>query len=112
VGIISFKTTENIKIIVEELDEIMENLDLGESSGYSDKGFDENFDNNHQPVDDFMICCDSTSDKSTDTWKKGFELYRDDQTIFSSSNSRVNHQYQVFASSVTTQRNSTTTTIQ
>jgi hypothetical protein len=43
-----------------------------------------------------MICCDNTSDKSTDTWKIGLELYEDDHTIFSSSNSRVHHQYQVF----------------
>jgi hypothetical protein len=44
---VSFKPTENIEYIVEELDKIMENLNLGESSGYSDKDFDENFDNNH-----------------------------------------------------------------
>jgi hypothetical protein len=88
---------ENIKGTVEELDKIMENLDFREASGYSEKGSGENFDGNHQPVGDFMICCDSTSDKSTDTWKTGLELYEDDQTIFSSSSSRINHQYQVFA---------------
>jgi hypothetical protein len=44
-----------------------------------------------------MICCDSTSDKSTDTWKTGLELHEDDQTIFSSSSSKTNHRYQVFA---------------
>jgi hypothetical protein len=44
-----------------------------------------------------MICCDSTSAKSTDTWKPGLELHEDDQTIFSSSSSKINHQYQVFA---------------
>jgi hypothetical protein len=43
-----------------------------------------------------MICCDSTSDKPTDTWKARLELYEDDQTIFSSSSSKINHQYQVF----------------
>jgi hypothetical protein len=37
---------ENIEDTVEELDEIMENLDLGNSSGHLDKGFDENYDNN------------------------------------------------------------------
>jgi hypothetical protein len=88
---INFKPTKNIRSIVEELDKIMENLDLGESSGYSEKGFSKNFDNNHQPVGDFMICCDSTSDKSTDMWKTGLELYEDDQTIFSSSSSKINH---------------------
>jgi hypothetical protein len=30
-------------------------------------------------------------------WKIGLELYDDDQTYFSSSNSGVNNQYQVFA---------------
>jgi hypothetical protein len=88
---------ENIINIVEELDEIMENLNLGKSSGYSDKGSDENFDNNNQQVRDFMNCYNSTSDKSTDTWKTGLELYEDDQTIFSSSNSITSHQFQVFA---------------
>jgi hypothetical protein len=87
----------NIEDTVEELDEIMENLNLGKSSGHSDKGSDENYDNNHQPAGDFMICYDSTSDKSTDMWKTGLELHEDDQTIFSSSSSKINHQYQVFA---------------
>jgi hypothetical protein len=48
---VSFTTTENTEDKVEELDETMGNLDLGEQSG------------------DFMICCDNISDKSTDTWK-------------------------------------------
>jgi hypothetical protein len=59
-----------IEEIIEELDEIMENLDLGEPSG------------------DFIICCNSTSDKSTVTWKTGLELHEDDQTIFSSFSSK------------------------
>jgi hypothetical protein len=75
----------------------MENLDLWESAGHSNKGFDKNHDNNHQPVGDLMICCDNTSDKSTDTWRTELELHEDDQTIFSSSSSKINHQYQVFA---------------
>jgi hypothetical protein len=70
---------ENIGDTTKELDEIMENLELGEPSG------------------DFMICCNSTSDKSTDMWKTGLELHEDDQTIFSSFSSKINHQYQVFA---------------
>jgi hypothetical protein len=44
-----------------------------------------------------MICCNSTSDKSIDMWKMMLELYEDDQTIFSSSGSKTNHQYKVFA---------------
>jgi hypothetical protein len=76
---VSFKPMENIEDTIEELDEIMENLDLGEPAG------------------DFMICCNSTSDKSTDTWKTGLELHEDEQTIFSSFSSKINHQHQVFA---------------
>jgi hypothetical protein len=75
---VSPKPTENIEDTVEELNEIMGNLDLGKSSSHSDKGFDENYDNNHQSAENFMICCDSTSDKSTNTWKIGLELHEDD----------------------------------
>jgi hypothetical protein len=48
--------TENIEDKIEELDETVENLDLGEQSEY------------------FMICCGSILNKSTDTWKTGLEL--------------------------------------
>jgi hypothetical protein len=48
---VCIKPTENIEDIVEELDEIMENLDLGESSGHSDKGSNESYDN--YPITDF-----------------------------------------------------------
>jgi hypothetical protein len=48
---VSFATMENIGGKIEELDETMDNLDLGDQS------------------EDFMICCDDTSDKSADTWK-------------------------------------------
>jgi hypothetical protein len=70
---------ENIGDTTKELDEIMENLELGEPSG------------------DFMICCNSTSDKSTDMWKMRLELHENDQTIFPSFCSKINHQHQVFA---------------
>jgi hypothetical protein len=70
---------ENIGDTTEELDKIMENLNSGEPSG------------------DFMICYNSTLDKSADTWKTGLELHEDDQTIFSSFSSKINHQHQVFA---------------
>jgi hypothetical protein len=93
---VSFKPTESTNGTVEELDKIMENLDLGEASGYSKKGSCENFDSNHQLVGNFMMCCYNTSEKSIDTWKIGLELYEDDQTIFSSSSSKINHHYQVF----------------
>jgi hypothetical protein len=77
--LVSFMPMENIRDTTEELDKSMDNLDLEEPSG------------------DFMICRNSTSDKSTDTSKTGLELHEDDQTIFSSFSSKINHQYQVFA---------------
>jgi hypothetical protein len=70
---------ENIEDTIEELAEIMENLDLREPAG------------------DFMVYDNKTSEKSTDTWKTGLELHDDDQTIFSSFSSKINHQHQVFA---------------
>jgi hypothetical protein len=57
----------------------MENLDLGEQS------------------EDFMICCGSISDKSTDTWKTGLELHEDNQTTLSSCSSKFSNQYQILA---------------
>jgi hypothetical protein len=76
---VSFKPMENIEDTIEELAEIMENLDLREPAG------------------DFMVYDNNTSDKSTDKWKTGLELHDDDQTIFSSFSSKINHQHQVFA---------------
>jgi hypothetical protein len=63
---VSFATTENIEGKIKELDETMDSLDLGKQS------------------EDFMICYDDTSDKSTDTWKTGLELHEDSQTNLSS----------------------------
>jgi hypothetical protein len=40
---VSFTPTKTTECTIEELDEIMENLDLGEMSGHSDKGSSENF---------------------------------------------------------------------
>jgi hypothetical protein len=65
---VSFATMKNIGGKIEELDETMDNLDLGDQS------------------EDFMICCDDTSVKSTDTWKTGLELHEDNQTTLSSCN--------------------------
>jgi hypothetical protein len=64
----SLKPAKNKRSKVEELDKIIENLDLGEWSGYSDMASDENFNDNH-PEGNFMICCDNIFEKSTDTWK-------------------------------------------
>jgi hypothetical protein len=46
---------------------------------------------------DLMISHDDTSDKSTDTWKTGLELHEDENSIFSSFDSKFDNQYQVFA---------------
>jgi hypothetical protein len=76
---VSFATAENTGEKIEELDETMENLDLGDQL----KGF--------------MICYDNTSDKSTDTWKTGLELHEDKETILSNSSSKFDNRYQVLA---------------
>jgi hypothetical protein len=75
----SFAPAKNIGEKIEELDETMENLDLGDQ------------------LEDFMICYDDASDKSTDTWKTGLELHEEDETILSSSNSKFDNRYQVLA---------------
>jgi hypothetical protein len=56
----------------------------------------ENFDLEVQ-LEDLMICHDDTSDKSTDTWKTGLELYEYDNSIFSSFNSKFDNRYQLLA---------------
>jgi hypothetical protein len=76
---ISFATTEKIEGKIEELDETMDILDLGDQS------------------EDFMICYDDTLDKSMDTWKIGLELHEDNQTTLSSCSSKFDNQYQVLA---------------
>jgi hypothetical protein len=54
----------------------------------------ENFDLEVQ-LEDLMICHDNTSDKSTDMWKTGLELSKDDGSMFSSFNSKIGKQCQV-----------------
>jgi hypothetical protein len=76
---VSFATTEIIGEKIAELDETMENFDLGDQ------------------LEDPMICHDDASDKSTDTLKIGLELHEDDETIFSSFNNKFNNRYQVHA---------------
>jgi hypothetical protein len=48
-------------------------------------------------LEDLMISHDDTSDKSTDTWKTGLELHEDENSIFSSFDSKFDNRYQVFA---------------
>jgi hypothetical protein len=76
---VSFATAENTGGKIEELKETMENLDLRDR------------------LEDFMICYDDTSDKSTDTWKTGLELHDDDEIILSSSSNKFDNRYQVLA---------------
>jgi hypothetical protein len=56
----------------------------------------ENFDLELQ-LKDLKICQGDISDKSTDTWKTGLELSEDDDSIFSSLNSKIGKQCQVLA---------------
>jgi hypothetical protein len=48
-------------------------------------------------LEDLMISCDDTSDKSTDTWKTGLELHEDENSIFSCFDSKFDNRYQVLA---------------
>jgi hypothetical protein len=48
-------------------------------------------------LEDLMICHDDTSDQSTDTWKTGLEPSEDDNSIFSSHNSKLDNRYQIHA---------------
>jgi hypothetical protein len=56
----------------------------------------ENFDLQVQ-LKDLMIYHDDNSDQSTDTWKTGLELSKDDNSIFSSYNGKLNNRYQILA---------------
>jgi hypothetical protein len=56
----------------------------------------ENFDLEVQ-LEDLMISHNDTSDQSTDTWKTGLELSKDDNSIFSSYNSKLDNRYQILA---------------
>jgi hypothetical protein len=76
---VSFEIMENTGEKIAELDETMENLNLGDQ------------------LEDFMICYDDISDKSTDTWKIGLELYEDEEAIFSNSSNKFDNRYQVLA---------------
>jgi hypothetical protein len=76
---VSFATAEITGEKINKLDETMENVDLGDQ------------------LEDLMVCHDDASDKSTDTWKTGLELNEDDETIFSSFDSKFDNQYQVLA---------------
>jgi hypothetical protein len=98
-SLVNIKPTETRENTIEELDEIMENLDLKESSGYSDMAYKGNSDSaSNYFEEDFMACYGNVSSNSDNTWRSGLELYDDKQTIFSSGSSHgINNQYQVYA---------------
>jgi hypothetical protein len=80
---VSIKLTK--ESIIEELDKVMENLDLDESSSYSDLGSDENFDeSNSYSEEDFMACCGNVSSNYEDTWRSRLKLHND-ENMFPSS---------------------------
>jgi hypothetical protein len=98
-SLVSIKPTESKGNTIEELGEIMENLDLKESSGYSDRASKGNSDRiSNYSEEDFMACYGNVSGNSEDTWRSGLQLYDDEQTIFSSGSSHgVNNQHQMYA---------------
>jgi hypothetical protein len=79
--------------------EVNSPVSLGEVQKETIAGGDktmENFDVGVQ-LEDLTIGLDDISDKSTDTWKIGLELSEDENSIFSSFNSSIGKQCQVFA---------------
>jgi hypothetical protein len=76
---VSFAATEITEGKIVEVDENMEIFDLGDQ------------------LEDLIICHGEASDKSTDTWEIGLELHEDDNSIFSSFNSKFDNRYQVLA---------------
>jgi hypothetical protein len=54
----------------------------------------ENFDLEVQ-LEDLTIYHDDNSDQSIDSWKTGLELSEDDNSIFSSHNSKLDNRYQI-----------------
>jgi hypothetical protein len=48
-------------------------------------------------LEDLMISRDDTLDKSMDTWNTGLELHEDENSIFSSFDSKFDNRYQVLA---------------
>jgi hypothetical protein len=56
----------------------------------------ENFDLEVQ-LEDLTIYHEDNSDQSIDSWKTGLELSKDDNSIFSSHNSKLDNRYQILA---------------
>jgi hypothetical protein len=90
---VSFTAIETEERKIAEGDETMANLDL------------------EVQLEDLMICHVDTLDKSIDTWKTGLELHEDDNSIFSSFNSKLDNRYQVLTIIGDNQKSSMKTTI-
>jgi hypothetical protein len=72
----------------------------------------ENFDLEVQ-LEDLAIYHDDKSNQSIGSWKTGLELSEDDNSIFSSNNSKLDNRYQILAiSQKIIQKNSTITITQ
>jgi hypothetical protein len=85
---VSIKPMKSKGNTVKELDEIMENWNLDESSGYSDMASKGNFDNiSSYSEKDFIARYGNVSDNSKDTWRSRLELHDDERTMFSSGSS-------------------------
>jgi hypothetical protein len=91
---VSFMEIETEKRKITEGDETMGNFNL------------------EVQLEDLMISHDDTSDKSTDSWKTGLELHEDENSIFSSFDSKFDNRYQVLAITEDNSESSTKTTIQ
>jgi hypothetical protein len=80
---VSIKPMKSKGNTIKELDEIMENLDLKESSGYLDVASEGNLNNiSNLSKEDFMACYGNVSN-SEDMWKSHLELYNNEQKILS-----------------------------
>jgi hypothetical protein len=95
-SLVSIKPTKGST--VKELDKIMENLDLEESSSYSDMGFDKNLDeSNKYSEEDFMACYGNVSNNSKDTWRAGLKLHNDKHMLPSSvSGHYASNRHQIY----------------
>jgi hypothetical protein len=94
----NIKLAESKRNIIDKLEKIMENLDLKESSNYSDMESEGNSDSiSNYSKEDFTACYGDISYSSEDEWMSGLEIYDDEQTIFSlDANHNISTQHQVY----------------
>jgi hypothetical protein len=76
---VSIKPTKSKRNTIEELDKIMENLDLKESSEYSDMALEENSDSiSNYSEEDCTAHYGDVSYTSEDEWVVGFKLHNNE----------------------------------